>query len=330
MPRKFPDTPASSLVNGLPTRYILPYTSALILDGNAISVQADTARRYGILYGPPVGAADAIFSSDPNTGVMAIEIECSCCQARYRMKTSMMRGFRGAEVRCRKCGGTIAVLTPGTTSRAPVAKVPGGQSEGPRSHPLTEKDHSLVEQQDPSSGRARKGVAAGEGKTQTHTALAEETDATEPVPDNVYPLELVRGGRPKRLPTGGYDISGSIRPDPPTSATARESAERSPSVAEPLEELEGSKRLILLEEPIHGQREGIASAPAKASLAAPDKTPDYEKSPANISRLPWRFSISTHHRPTHITIFYLLLLLLGGLGYLLVRFFSQMINGGGG
>jgi hypothetical protein len=36
--------PVSSLVKGLPTRYILAYTSALILDGKAISVhQADIA-----------------------------------------------------------------------------------------------------------------------------------------------------------------------------------------------------------------------------------------------------------------------------------------------
>ena len=275
------------------------------------------------------GVARAVFPSEPTTGVMAMEIECSCCQARYRMKDSMMRGFRGAEVRCRKCGGTIAVLTPGTPSRTPAAKVPGDQPGGPRPHPQKGKDPPLVERQDPSPVRARHGVAEGEGKTQTHTALAEETDAAEPVPDNVYPLELFRGGLPIRLPTGGYDISGSIRPDPPASAAARESAERSPAVAEPLEEWE-SKRSTLLEEPIHGQPEGIASAPAEASLAAPDKPPDYEKSPADISRLPWRFSISTYHRPTHLTIFYLLLLFLGGVGYLLVRFFSQRIGGGGG
>lgn len=258
-----------------------------------------------------------------------MEIECSCCQARYRMKESMMRGFRGAEVRCRKCGGTIAVLTPGTPSRTPAAKVPGDQPNIPRPHTQMENEHPLVERQNTSPGRARHGVAEGEGKTQTHTALAEETDADEPVPDNVYPLELFRGGRPKRLPTGGYDISGSIRPDPPASGAARESAERSPPVAGPLEE-SGSIWSSLLEKPIHGQKEGIASAPAEASLAPPDKTPDSGESPADISRLPWRFSILTHHRPAHLTIFYLLLLFLGGFGYLLVRFFSQWIDRGGG
>ncbi len=240
-----------------------------------------------------------------------------------------MRGFRGAEVRCRKCGGTIAVLTPGTPTRTPAAKVPVDQPGGPRPHPQKENDHPLVERQHPYPGRARQGHAEGEGKTQTHTALAEETDADEPVPDNVYPLELFREGRPKRLPTGGYDISGSIRPGPPGSAATRKSAERSPAVKEPPEKL-GSIRSSLLEKPIHGQKEGIASAPAEASLVAPDKPPASDKSPADISRLPWRFSISTYHRPTHITIFYLLLLFLGGFGYLLVRFFSQRISGGGG
>jgi predicted Zn finger-like uncharacterized protein len=258
-----------------------------------------------------------------------MEIECSCCQARYRMKASMMRGFRGAEVRCRKCGGTIAVLTPGTTSRTPAAKVPGDRSGGFRPHPLKEKDHPVVERQDPSPGRARQGIAAGEGKTETRTALPEEPDAAEPVPDNVYSLDLFRGGRPKRLPTGGYDISGSIRPDPPASSAAREFAERSPTVAEPLEELR-SIRSSLLEEPIRWKKEGIASALAKASLAAPDKTPDAGKSPPGKSRLPGRSSFSMYHRPINIAIVYLLLLFLGGLGYLLVRFFSQMINGVGG
>ncbi len=69
---------------------------------------------------------------------MVMEIECSCCQARYRMKESMMKGFRGAEVRCRKCGATIAVLTPGTTSRAPGVKVKGDRPGGPR--PLKDKE----------------------------------------------------------------------------------------------------------------------------------------------------------------------------------------------
>ncbi|MGA7106038.1 MAG: MJ0042-type zinc finger domain-containing protein, partial [Candidatus Deferrimicrobiaceae bacterium] len=272
-----------------------------------MSVQADTARGYGVLSSPPGGVAGAVFSSEPTTGVMAMEIECSCCQARYRMKDSMMRGFRGAEVRCRKCGGTIAVLTPGTPSRSPAAKVPGDRSGGPRPHPLKEKDHPLVERQDPSPGRDRQGVAGGEGKTQTRTAIAEEPDAAEPVPDNVYPLDLFRGGRPKRLPTGGYDISGSIRPDPPAYAAARESAERSPAVAEPLEELK-SIQSSLPEEPIHWEKEGIASALAEASLAAPDKTPDAGKSPPDELLLPERFSFSMYHRPIHIAFVYLLLL----------------------
>lgn len=258
-----------------------------------------------------------------------MEIECSCCQTRYRMKESMMRGFREAEVRCRKCGGTIAVLTPGTPTRSPAAKVPGDRSEGPRPHLLKEKDHSLVERQDPFPGRSMPGLAGGEGKTQTRTALAEVPDAVEPVPDNVYPLDLFRGGRPKRLPTGGYDISGSIRPDPPASAAAREFAERSPAVAEPLEELR-SIRSGLLEEPIRGQKEGIASAPAEASLAAPDKTPDSGTSSPDKSRLPGGGPFSMSHRPAHNAVLYLLLLFLGGFGYLLVRFFSQMINGGNG
>jgi hypothetical protein len=245
------------------------------------------------------------------------------------MKESMMRGFREAEVRCRKCGATIAVLTPGTTSRAPAAKVKGDRSGGPRPHPLKDKEGPPVERQDSSARHARPGLAGGEGKTQTRTALAEEPDAAEPVPDNVYPLDLFRGGHPKNLPTGGYDISGSILPHPPASAAGRESAERSPAVAEPLEELR-SIRSSLLEEAIPWRKEGIASAPSEAPLAAPDKPPGSGKSPADKSRFPGGFSFSAYPRPTHIAMVYMLLLFLGGFAYLLVRFFSQLINEGGG
>jgi len=260
---------------------------------------------------------------------MVMEIECSCCQARYRMKESMMRGFREAEVRCRKCGATIAVLTSGTTSRAPAAKVKGDRPGGPRPDSPKDTLHPLAARQGPSAENARHGLAGGEGKTQTRTALAEEPDAAESVPDNVYPLDLFRGGHPKKLPTGGYDISGSILPHPPASDAGPESAERSPAVAEPLEKVM-SIRSSLLKEAMPWQKEGIAAAPLEAPLASPDKTPDSGKSAAGKSRLPGGFSFSAYPRPTHIAMVYLLLLFLGGFGYLLVRFFSQLINEGGG
>jgi predicted Zn finger-like uncharacterized protein len=260
---------------------------------------------------------------------MVMEIECSCCQARYRMKESMMRGFREAEVRCRKCGATIAVLTPGTTSRAPAATVKDDRPRGPRPDSSKDTLHPLAARQDPSAGHARPGLAAGEGKTRTSTALAKQPDAGEPVPDNVYPLDLFRGGHPKRLPTGGYDISGSILPHPPDSAEGRGSEERSPAISEPLEEWRRI-RSSLGEEAIPWREEGIAAAPLEAPLAPPDKTPDSGKSPARKSRLTGRFSFSAYPRPTHIAMVYMLLLFLGGFGYLLVRFFSQLINEGGG
>ena len=257
-----------------------------------------------------------------------MEIECSCCQARYRMKESMLRGFREAEVRCRKCGGTIAVLAPGTAPRTPAAKVPGDRPGGTRPHPQKDKELPLVERQDPSTGHASPGLGGEDGKTQTHTALAEEPDADDPVPDNVYTLDLFRGGQVKKLPARGYDISGSILPYPTASSATQESAERSPEVAEPLEELR-SIRSNLLEGSIRWQEEGLASAPSEAPPAAPGKMPVSEKSSADKPRLRRAFSVPMNHRATNIAIVYLLLLLLGGFGYMLVRFFSQMIYGGG-
>lgn len=260
---------------------------------------------------------------------MVMEIECSCCQARYRMKESMMRGFREAEVRCRKCGATIAVLSPGTTSRAPAARVKSHRSGGPRPDSPKDTVHPLAVRQDLSAGHARPGSPAGEGKTQTRTAVASEPDAAEPIPDNVYPLDLFRGGHPKKLPTGGYDISGSILPHPPASNAGRAPTERSPAVPEPLEDLR-SLRSSLREEAIPRREEGIAAAPLEAPLIVQEKTPASGKSPAGKSRLPGGFSFSPYSRPTHIAIVYMLLLFLGGLGYLLVRIFSQLINEGGG
>ena len=91
-----------------------------------------------------------------------------------------------------------------------------------------------------------------------------------------------------------------------------------------------SIRSSLLKEAMPWQKEGIAAAPLEAPLASPDKTPDSGKSAAGKSRLPGGFSFSAYPRPTHIAMVYLLLLFLGGFGYLLVRFFSQLLNEGGG
>ena len=78
------------------------------------------------------------------------------------------------------------------------------------------------------------------------------------------------------------------------------------------------------------REEDIAEAPLEAPLATPDKMPVSGKSPSGKSRLTSGFSLSAYPRPTHIAMVYVLLLCLGGLGYLLVRIFSQLINEGGG
>ena len=228
------------------------------------------------------------------------------------MKESMMRGFKGAEVRCRKCGGTIAVLTPGTSPRTPSAR---------------EHDPPPIGRQGPSPGHG--GPAEGEGASQTRTALAEEPDAAESLPDNVYPLHSYRAGRPKRLPIEGYDISDAIRPDPPPPPTGRSSADGSPTLAQSLERSR-TIRTNLMAEPIRWQQEGIASAPTEGSPAPRDRSPASGKSSADKSLLPGGMSTSVPPRPTHIAMVYLLLLILGGVGYLLVRYFSYVFNGGGG
>src|SRR4030065_1168530 len=95
-------------------------------------------------------------------------IVCSICQARYRMRKSMMRGFKGAEVRCRKCGGPIVVLAPAAVSGYPQpadrGKRTGGHLGPP---PPKEKEGTPAGREGSPPGQTRRGRPhAGAG---THT-----------------------------------------------------------------------------------------------------------------------------------------------------------------
>jgi len=203
--------------------------------------------------------------------VFAMVIECSSCRARYRMKESMMKGFKSVEVRCRKCGGTFVVVTPGTVPGAP------------------------------------------EAATQLRAAPVEETDPAPTVPDNVYSLNRFREARPKRLPLEGYDISGTIRPEPAVSP-----AERIPAATPPLPAHREEKKPIpetVLEEPVQPPRES--------------KIPEFFL-PSDGSQFRAGFTYSVYPRLKDIAFVYLLFLLLGGGGYLLVHFLSRMLGGESG
>ncbi len=46
---------------------------------------------------------------------MLIRVECEACRSSFHLDEGLIRGARGARVRCRKCGGSIDVVRPGTT-----------------------------------------------------------------------------------------------------------------------------------------------------------------------------------------------------------------------
>jgi len=45
-----------------------------------------------------------------------MNIKCQHCQARYRLDEAVLKGAKGALVRCRSCGNSILVMIPGETN----------------------------------------------------------------------------------------------------------------------------------------------------------------------------------------------------------------------
>ena len=222
----------------------------------------------------------------------------------------MMKGFKGAEVRCRKCGGTFVVVTPGTVPGEPEPADRRIRTERPpSSHAPNEIDGPAGGREDSPPGDAGERLQSTEAATHPCATPVEETYPAPPVPANVYSLNRFREALPKRLPTGGYDISGAIRPEPSFSP-----AERIPAAMPPLPAPREEKKPVqetVLEEPVQPPRES--------------KIP--ELSPSDGSQFRAGFTHSVYPRLTDIAFVYLLLLLLGGGGYLLVHFLSLMLNG---
>lgn len=236
--------------------------------------------------------------------------ECNSCRARYRMKESMMNGFKGVEVRCRKCGGTFVVVTPGTVPGEPESAdrrirtggPPGSQSPNEMGGPAGRKESSPL-------GEVGKRLQPMEAATVPRATPVEETGPAPPLPDNVYSLNRFRGALPKRLPTGGYDISGIIRPEPSYSP-----AERMPAATPLL--------------PAPREEKGTPCPPEGAPVVSPRGSTIPDLPPPGGSQSRGGFTSSAYPRLTDIAFVYLLLLFLGGCGYLLVQFLSRMLNEG--
>lgn len=256
-------------------------------------------------------------------------IECNYCQARYRMNESMMRGFKWAEVRCRNCAETIVVPTPVMRMGARESADPDDQAFLDLNLPSSEeKPFPAGVSRENLPGHARHSSPQAKTNAQPRPAPKEET-AAEPVPDNVYSLALFREIRPKRLPIGGFDISGSIRPEPLSFRVERKPAVP-PSPPETAPKRPTPVRTRLAEKPIEWRHEGFTPSRSAPSFPPSAKTDGAAKTPSRKARFRSRLSHSIQPHPFQIVIVYLVLLILSGCGYLLVRYLSRLMSEAGG
>lgn len=255
--------------------------------------------------------------------------ECNSCRARYRIKESLMQGCKAAEVRCRKCGGTFVVVTPGTVRGEPetadgrpgTGGLPGSRFPNAPDGPAGERELSPA-------GDGGERLQSAEAAVHPGTTPVEETDPAPPVPDNVFSLHRFREALPKRLHTGGYDISGAIRPAPSYSRS-----ERNPVGNPPLPAPRGEMRRVqqsILEIPVQWRVRGTPNPSVGDSTVHPGESTVPEVSSSDKPRSRGGFTSSVYPRSTDIAFVYLLLLLLGGGGYLLIHFLSRLMSGGGG
>lgn len=257
-------------------------------------------------------------------------IECSSCRARYRMNPSILKGFQGAEVRCRKCGGKIVILMSGTPS-GNVSPASGKERADGRtgSSSPEERAGDPVMRAEPSPERIGRRPQTAETKAHSRAALAEEANPAGAVPENVFSLDLFREARPKKGFTAGFDISGAIHSEPAPSLEDQEPPRPSPQPLIPPPENRESEAPSLLDKPIQWKNEGIISSPGGHHPPSPDQQRDFGESILRRSPFKASFSNSVSPRPSHIAMVYLFLLFLGGCGYLIIHLLSGMLNGGG-
>ncbi len=160
---------------------------------------------------------------------------------------------------------------------------------------------------------------------QSRTTTGEKTDAAPPFPDNVYSLKTFRETRPKKTISGGYDISGTIRPWPSASPVKRMPEETEPPPAPPEENRQAKE--ILLEEPAQRKTRAGTGASDVDSFVPPGEPKILELSFSDRPRFQPGFvtAASAYKRVTDIALVYLLLMILGGCGYLLIHSVSREI-----
>lgn len=226
-------------------------------------------------------------------------VECDSCHSRYNLKSSIMKGFQGAKVRCRKCGGTFIIQWsrmrsgPGSPVDAarPAIRV-GNPSPPPESgQPVPGKKGMLPK-------RIRKGTPLVQG-SHFHRQEIRTEAPTERIPEKVDSLSSHPAAPTGKIQAEDFDISGSIRPEPPAGLSEQGSA-------------------------------ALDSPPVEESpKSAPDLLNKTATDLSGITYVPERFSNPPSARVSHVALVYLALLILGGCGYLIVNLLSGYLKGGG-
>lgn len=319
----FPFHPYFALVTGSPKRYTSAGTFIRIHDRNWQPARTGSARRHGLLLCMSLKGRPGIPDSRTQ-GFFPMVIECNSCRARYWMKDSVMKRGKGARVRCRRCGVTFSVVTPDMVSGAPVPAEQILRSPRP---PATNSPRDTIdttaEAKRPSSGYAGRELPPARPPVQSRSPLPGNTGSIPSFPDNVYSLETFREARPKRSLSGGYDISGTIRPWPSASPVERIPEEAEPVPALPAETRQAKK--LPLEEPVQWKIRGKTGSSDANALVPPGGSKIPELSPSDRDQFQAGFvpSTSAYKRVTDIAIVYLLLMILGGCGYLFVHSLSR-------
>jgi len=256
-------------------------------------------------------------------------VECYNCRSRYRLNPSIMKGHQGAEVRCRKCGGTFIIQVPGSLSgTGSPAGVAGAAVR--RDVPLSPTD--------PVRPSARPGIVPPErthhrplpaARNPSHREAVLPEVPTGDVLENVYSFSSYRNDPSKRVPAKGFDISGSIRPEPALARAELDPAEADFRPAEASPRKEAAESPPLVDRKMEWKEEGVVASASGFSRSAPGIV----KGPATWApgRPTFQESLAKpiSRNLSHIVLVYLALLFIGGCGYLLLDLLSGYLSGGG-
>ncbi|HZD54777.1 MAG TPA: MJ0042-type zinc finger domain-containing protein [Candidatus Aquicultoraceae bacterium] len=240
-------------------------------------------------------------------------VECDSCRTRYRIHQSIMSGFRGAKVRCRKCGGTFVVVVETPVRTAGPSGGHGRPAESAAAVLPRPLHRSFPGEGGAVPALSARGPADAQGSPDAGEASAAALLPAPRPPNNVYSLDAFRVALFRRSGDAGFDISGAIRPAP----------ESAPEEDGPPLPAHSPETLPRHADPLPAPPEELPGTPPAAPVSPAGVFPSRRRRSGGTSDL-------SYPRPLHVALVYLLLAVLGGAGYLLVRFLSRaMILGSG-